>query len=220
MTKSRIRGRDAAWSAVQMAERRPMPLQAAEVAGPDLPLHQAPGLRKGPPSVRKPSAGHDVIVAPTDDLEAHRADLRQAFGETVSDQFVEVMMGKLVACLRPNPFDTLEEATLNAAIAVVASIRATSELDAFLATQAVIAGFSAFRMLELSQRHLGEENIAVYGGYAGKLLKLQNELIEAINRNRRGHTQTVNVVHINQGDRGVVGLVNANKGEAGGLGRK
>jgi hypothetical protein len=41
--------------------------------------------------------------------------------------------------------------------------------------QTVIAGFSALRMLELSQRHLGEENIAVYGGYANKLIKLQND---------------------------------------------
>jgi len=59
-------------------------------------------------------------------------------------------------------------------------------------------------MMELSQRHLGEENIAVYGGYANRLLKLQNELIETLNRNRRGNTQTVNVrhVHIHKETRG------------------
>lgn len=215
--KSRIRGKDAAWAAVHMSKRHPVPLQVTDVVGPHRPLPVVQGQRKDPPRVRKPSSSHDVIVAPSNDLEGHRANLREAFGHTLSDQFVETMMGKLISNLRPNPFDTLDEATLNAAIAVVASIRATSELEAFLATQAVIAGFSAFRMLELSQRHLGEENIAVYGGYAGKLLKLQNDLIEAINRNRRGHTQTVNVVHINQGDRGVVGLVNAHKEEAGGL---
>jgi len=123
------------------------------------------------------------------------------------------MMGKLISGLRPNPFDIVEEATLNAALAIIASIKPTSELEAFLATQAIIAGFSAFRMLELSQRHLGEENIAVYGGYANRLLRLQNELIETLNRNRRGNTQTVNVrhVHIHQGDQGVVGIVNAEK---------
>jgi hypothetical protein len=121
------------------------------------------------------------------------------------------MMGKLISGLRPNPFDVLEEATLNAAIAVIASFKPACELEAFLATQAVVAGFSAFRMMELSQRHLGEENIAVYGGYADRLLKIQNQLIETLNRHRRGNSQTVNVVHIHQGDRGVVGVVNAAK---------
>ena len=77
--KSRIRGRDAAWAAVHMAERRPVPLQATEVVGPFQPA-PVETARKRPPQVSKPSAGHDVIYAPTDDLEAHRADLRAAFG--------------------------------------------------------------------------------------------------------------------------------------------
>jgi hypothetical protein len=158
-----------------------------------------------------------VVFAPTSDTEAHRAELRKAFGDTLSDQFVETMMGKLISGLRPNPFDILEEATLNGALTVIASYKPTSELEAFLMTQSVIAGFSGLRMMELSQRHLGEENIAVYGGYANRLLKLQNELIETLNRNRRGNSQTVNVrhVHIHRGGRGVVGVVNAGKDEAG-----
>jgi len=98
-----------------------------------------------------------VIYASTSDTDAHRAELRAAFGETLSDQFVEVMMGKLISGLRPNPFDVLEEATLNAALAVVASFKPTSELEALLSTQAVIAGLSAFRMMELIQRHLAEK---------------------------------------------------------------
>jgi hypothetical protein len=197
-----------------MAERRPVPLQATDVVGPFQPI-PVEGRRSRPPRVRKPSSSHDVIYAPTSDTDAHRAELREAFGDTLSDQFVEAMMGKLISGLRPNPFDVLEEATLNAAIAVIASFRSASELEAFLATQAVVAGFSAFRMMELSQRHLGEENIAVYGGYADRLLKIQNQLIERLNRHRRGNSQTVNVVHIHQGDRGVVGVVNAAK-EGGG----
>jgi hypothetical protein len=82
-------------------------------------------------------------------------------------------------------------------------------------TQSVIAGFSGLRMLELSQRHLGEENIAVYGGYASRLLKPQGELIETLNRHRRGNSQTVNVVHIHRGGQGVVGVINAGKGNTG-----
>jgi hypothetical protein len=151
-----------------------------------------------------------VIHAPTSDTDAHRAELREAFGDTLSDQFVEAMMGKLISGLRPNPFDVLEEVTLNAAIAVIASYKPASELEAFLMTQSVIAGFSGLRMLELSQRHLGEENIAVYGGYASRLLKLQTELIETLNRHRRGNSQSIVVkhVHIHAGGQGVIGIVN------------
>jgi hypothetical protein len=212
--KSRIRGREAAWAAVQMAERRPVPLQATDMVGPFQPVSVETN-RKRLPRVCKPSSGHDVIHAPTSDLDAHRAELREAFGGTLSDQFVQTMMGKLISGLRPNPFDVLEEATLNAAIAVIASVRTESELQAFLATQVVIAGFSGLRMLELSQRHLGEENIAVYGGYANRLFKLQNELIQTLDRSRRGNSQSIVVkhVHIHPGAQGVVGIVNRDEGQ-------
>jgi hypothetical protein len=43
--------------------------------------------------------------------------LKEAFGNTLSDEFVDVMLGKLLEALRPSPFDQLEEATLNAALA-------------------------------------------------------------------------------------------------------
>jgi hypothetical protein len=103
--KSRIRGGDAARAAVAMAERRPVPLQATDVIGPHLPVTAFERHGKRPPRVRKPSSGHDVIYAPTSDTEAHRAELRAAFGETLSDQFVEVMVGKLISGLQIGPGD-------------------------------------------------------------------------------------------------------------------
>src|ERR1700687_5837627 len=142
--------------------------------------------RQKPPRVRKPSARHDVIHAPTTDLDAHRAMLRTTFG-TLSEEFADTMMGKVISGLRPNAYDLLEEATLNAALATIASLRPETEIDALMSVQLVIAGFSALRMLELSQRHLGEENIAVYGGYAAKLLKLQDDLLQTVDQRRRGH---------------------------------
>ena len=71
-------------------------------------------------------------------------------------------------------------------------------------------------MLELSQRHLGEENIAVYGGYANKLIKLQNDLLQTLDRRRRGNSQSIVVkhVHIHPGAQGVVGIVNHDEGQA------
>ena len=211
--KSRIRGGDAARAAVATTERLPVPLQATDLVGPFQPLPEVI-LRKKPPRVRKPSARHDVIHAPTTDLDAHRAMLRITFG-TFSEEFADTMMGKVISGLRPNAYDLLEEATLNAALATVASLRPESEIEALMSVQAVIAGFSALRMLELSQRHLGEENIAVYGGYANKLIKLQNDLLQTLDRRRRGNSQSIVVkhVHIHPGAQGVVGIVNHDEGQ-------
>jgi hypothetical protein len=64
-----------------------------------------------------------------------------------------------------------------------------------------------------SQRHMDETFIAVYGGYATKLLRLQLDMIQTLDRHRRGNSQTVEVrhVHIHSGAQGVVGIVNAPK---------
>lgn len=75
------------------------------------------GAKKGPPRLRKASRRSDAIVAPTIGLEEHKAALRQVFGETLSDEFVDVMLTKLVSVLRPGRHEVLDEATLNAAIA-------------------------------------------------------------------------------------------------------
>jgi hypothetical protein len=77
--------------------------------------------------------------------------LRATFG-TLSEEFAATMVGKLISGLRPNPYDLLGETTLNAALATVASLRPESEIDALMCVEIVIAGFSALRMLELSQR--------------------------------------------------------------------
>ena len=55
-----------------------------------------------------------------------------------------------------------------------------------------------------------EEFISVYGNYANKLLRLQLDLMQALDRHRRGHKQTVEVrhVHMHAGAKGVVGIIN------------
>jgi hypothetical protein len=211
--KSRIRGGDAARAAVATTERLPVTLQGTDLVGPFQPMPEVI-LRKKPPRVRKPSARHDVIHAPTTDLDTHRAILRTTFG-TFSEEFADTMMGKVISGLRPNAYDLLEEATLNAALATVASLRPESEIDALICVQIVIAGFSGLRMIELSQRHLGEENIAVYGGYANRLLKLQGELLKTLDRRRKGNSQSIEVkhVHIHAGGQGVIGIVNHDSGQ-------
>ena len=125
------------------------------------------------------------------------------------------MFGKLAAALRPNPYEQLDEATLNAAIALVASMQPETELQAMLAVQIAATGFAGHKLLRQSQHHLDEIHISVYGNYAIKLLRLQLEMIQTLDRHRRGNTQTVEVrhVHIHSGAQGVVGIVNAAENE-------
>jgi hypothetical protein len=231
-----ISGLEATRMAIESDKRGPMKLEPLPAAGaasmppattgsaapalaPAIPEASAP--RKAPPRVRKPSRNHDQCVAPTPDLEAHRAALREAFGNTLSDEFAEFMLGKLITALRPGPFDHLDEATLNAAIAIISSINPQTEFAALIAVQIVATGFGGLKFLRQSQHHMDEIYIDVYGGYAAKLLRLQLDLVQALDRHQRGNKQTMEVrhVHIHAGGQGVVGIVNA-AGEREGDGEK
>ena len=223
--KSRISGKDATYIAREALKRGPIPLKSpTEDQQPSsalVPISGADQERKAPARVRKPSSHNDQCLAPTSDLESHRKRLREAFGNTMSDEFVDVLLGKLVEALRPSPFDQLEEATLNAGLATIHGMRPQSELEALLAVQIIAAGFSGLRFLRQSHTQMTEDYIDVYGKYAIKLLRLQNEMIQTYERLRRGSKQTVEVrhVHIHSGGQGVVGIVNQ-AGEREGDGEK
>jgi hypothetical protein len=127
-TKSRISGKEATYVALAAAKYPPTRISASDNSSqnseaiqvtPNLPTPVAENAndhRKAPPRVRKPSPINNQCLAPTPDLEGYRARLREAFGNTMSDEFVDVMLGKLIEALKPNPFDQLEEATLNSAL--------------------------------------------------------------------------------------------------------
>jgi hypothetical protein len=134
--KTRISGKEAVQVAEDMAKPGPIRVVAASEAQ-DAPgaLVPSPGSeldRKMPPRVRKPLPRNDQWKAPTPDLEGHRKRLREALGNTLSDEFVDVILGKLVEALRPGLYDQLEEATLNAALATIDSMQPRSELQAVL----------------------------------------------------------------------------------------
>jgi hypothetical protein len=222
--KPRISGKDATNVAMEAEKYGPVHIGASDSSASssdaDEELTQLPATvdvprdgqrRKVPPRVRKPSPQHDQCLAPTQDLTGHRARLREAFGNTMSDEFVEVMLGKVVEALKPSPFDQLDEPTLNAALAIIDSVQCRSELEAFIAVEIVATGFSGLRFLRQSHKNMTEEYISVYGNYANKLLRLQLDLMRALDRHRRGHKQTVEVrhVHLHSGAKGVVGIVNA-----------
>ena len=229
VTKTRISGKEATYVALAAGKYPPVQIGASDdssqsqeatqttsnlpapVDGPP----EAGSPRKAPPRVRKPSPIHNQYLAPTADLESYRAQLREAFGNTMSDEFVNVMLAKVIEALKPNPVDQLEEATLNSALAIIASARCQSELEALMAVEIVATGFAGLRFLRQSQHHMTEDYIGTYGPYANKLLRLQLDLVQALDRPRRGHKQTMEVghLHIHPGGQGVVRIVNTGERE-------
>jgi hypothetical protein len=218
--KGRVGGLQATHAAMEESKRGPISLEPPEdqtvalSTGPSPPVCSA-SARK-PPRVRKPHPNNDRCVAPAGvDLECLRARLREAFGNTASDEFVHVMMRKLIDAIAPSPHDDLKEATLNAGLALIDSMQPQSELEALLAVQIVATGFSGLRFLRDSHRFMTGEVIDVYGGYAERLLRLQAELLRTFDRHRRGNRQTVEVrhVHLHPGSQGVIGIVNQEKRE-------
>src|SRR6266480_1952710 len=173
--------------------------------------------KKAPPRLRQPARGGDVLLAPKAELQGHKAAFRELFGDTLSDEFVDEMLTQLDSVLAPGPWDVLEPGTLNAAIAIIASVKPQTELEALLAVQIVAAGFAGLKFLQRGQSHLEEAYISVYGGYGTRLLRLQLDLIQALDKHRRGHKQTVEArhVHIHSGAQGVVGIINSGKGSGG-----
>ena len=141
--KARISGKDATNIALEAQKYGPIAIGAAEELAPTEGISgkaQVPAVegnrdstetRRAPPRVRKPSPQNDQYLAPTSDVEGYRARLQQAFGNTMSDEFVDVMLGKVVEALKPSPFDQLEEATFNAALAIIDSMQCQSELKPF-----------------------------------------------------------------------------------------
>src|SRR3984893_10645520 len=214
IVKSRISGKEAVYVARESDKRRPIKLLAPEgveqQAVAPIQSDLAEQAREAPPRVLKPSALNYQCVAPTADLERHRKRLREAFGDTLSDEFVDVLLGKLVEALRPAALESLEQSTVNAALAIIDSMHPQSELEALLAVEIIAAGFSGLRLLRQSQQHMTQDFIDIYGNYAIKLLRLQGEMIQTFERYRRGNKQTVEVrhVHIHSGGQGVVGIIN------------
>jgi hypothetical protein len=224
--KPRISGKDATSVAMEAEKYGPVQIGPSDGSAPssdtDQVVAQVPARTDGtgdggkphkapPPRVRKPSPIHDHLLAPAPDLAGYRARLREAFGNTMSDEFVDVMLGKVIEALKPSPFDRLDEPTLNAALAIIDSVQCRSELEALIAVEIVATGFSGLRFLRQSHKNMTEEYVSVYGNYANKLLRLQLDLVQALDRHRRGHKQTVEVqhVHLHSGAQGVVGIVNA-----------
>jgi hypothetical protein len=93
--------------------------------------------KQAPPRLHQPARRGPVVVAPKAELQAHKAAFREVLGQTLSDEFVDEMLTQLDWALAPGPWDQLEAGTVNAAIAIIASIKPQTELEALLAVQIV-----------------------------------------------------------------------------------
>src|SRR5436305_4218392 len=113
-------------------------------------------VKKAPPRLRQPARQGHVLLAPKAELQAHKAAFREVFGETLSDEFVDEMLSQLCSALAPGHWDHLEPRTLNAAIALIASVKPQTELEALLAVQIVATGFAALNFLRRGQMVLEE----------------------------------------------------------------
>src|SRR5215204_5088614 len=102
--KNRIRPVDATRIADELGRREPLKLLSPALDADKQVVALSPSPveagKKAPPRLRKPSNRDDVVLAPTTDLEEHRTALRRVFGETLSDEFVDVMLSKLVYCVQ------------------------------------------------------------------------------------------------------------------------
>src|SRR5262249_36566549 len=170
--RKHISGLHAARAADEFARREPVKwVSSGQDEGKQvvtLTPAQAIGARKAPPRLRAASTQkglrpHDAIVAPTTGLEEHKPALREVFGETLSDEFVDVMLTKLGSVLF---LQGLHEATLNAAIALIASVQPRNELEAVIAVQIAATAFAGLMFLQNGQCHLEEAYIRIYGGYS------------------------------------------------------
>src|ERR1700756_592587 len=126
----------------------------------DQPLPSSPGevAKRAPPRLHQPARSGQVVPAPKAELQAHKATFRELFGDTLSDEFVDEMLTRLDWALAPGPWDESEPGTLNAAIAIIDSVKPQTELEALIAVQIVATGFAGLKFLQLSQRHLEEAN--------------------------------------------------------------
>jgi hypothetical protein len=117
---------------------------------PDEPVSSSPDevAKKAPPRLlRQPAKRGEVLLAPKAELQAHKAAFREVFGDTLSDEFVDEMLTQLESTLAPGAWDSLEPTTLNAAIAIIASVKPQTELEALIAVQIVATGFAGLKFL-------------------------------------------------------------------------
>ncbi|HZL70400.1 MAG TPA: hypothetical protein VFC29_24065 [Candidatus Limnocylindrales bacterium] len=158
--------------------------------------------------------GSRSFSSPHTDIAGFRVRLADALG-TASAEFVESSLHQLIQavshCDMPEGGSEME---LNAALALIESIRPTNEVQAALGLQMAATHRLAMVMMGQLRRNMTRSNATVYGGLATKLLRAFAAQFEVLDRLRRGGQQTVRVEHVTvqAGGQAIVGHVETTGG--------
>jgi hypothetical protein len=159
--------------------------------------------------VQSKSYGSRSFSSPHADIAGFRARLADALG-TASAEFVESSLHQLIQavshCDMPEGGSEME---LNAALALIESIRPTNEVEAALGLQMAATHRLAMAMIGRIRRSMTTSNATVYGGLATRLLRSFAAQFEVLDRLRRGGRQIVRVEHVTvqAGGQAIVGYV-------------
>lgn len=136
-----------------------------------------------------------------------QAGVWEAFG-TSSRHFIDSALASLGRLTTATGRPGAAGSDLNAALAVVAGISPSSEVEAMLAIQMYATHEAAMAMLTRVHTGAGEQSVSA-ANLATKLSRTYVAQIEALGRLRRGGEQTVRVehVHVHAGGQAIVGNV-------------
>jgi hypothetical protein len=180
--------------------------QQIEIAQARLVDRRRPARAK----VRSRHYGSRSFSSPHADDAGFRARLADALG-TASSDFVDASLHQLIQvashCDSPEGGSEME---LNAALALIESVRPANEIEAALALQMAASHRLAMEMLGKLRRGV-TSTANVYGALATKLLRAFTAQFEALDRKRRGGRQLIRVEHVTvqAGGRAIVGHVEA-----------
>jgi hypothetical protein len=164
----------------------------------------------------KTETGGTNVGAPHADTLGFSSRIQDAFG-TGSPDFATMELRRLLKALGSSNTKMADEATINAALAVVDGIKPENEVEAMLACQMALTHVLA--MQAMSRAHWADmiPEYQAAGNFAIKLSRTFTMQIEALAKLRRKGEQTVRVehVHVHSGGQAIVGNV-SNHGGGGG----
>ncbi len=168
-----------------------------------------------PVSVREAEDGWPVLAFPGGDYGRWMAQAKTAFS-TPSDAFVEAQIDALVRALGGLYGRPPAEVDLNAALALIAGVEPTNEVEAALAVQMALAHAAAVHLLgrALQLDLVLHPNAAMTGVVASKIMRAFATHAEALAKLRRPSEQTVVVkrVVVQDGGQAIVGAVQTGGG--------
>ena len=164
---------------------------------------QSPDAEEGP-----------KIAAPHSDEDGFFQRLRDVFGTRSYDSLLSGL-AHLDGVSRPRGAEQgADDTQLNAALALMASIGPTNELEASLAIQMTGCHLLAMNMMCRATHTNRPELVQLYGGLAVKLQRTFSAQIEALAKLRGGGKQQVEVRHVYVNGNAIVGDIHAGRGGA------